>query len=97
VPIYESEVIIPPFAGLQKPGAARYAFAADTTRMLQERLQHTMTVKATWTDGNRLAVQVTSEERLTQDAVSHVDSAIRSLLGTEVQMGSLMMAADDET
>ena len=78
---YETDVQLPSIAGVQKPGAERYAVPQRVAEQVQDKLTDGTAVEASWQDGCKLAVTVERDGDQAEQTMQAAQAALRDVVG----------------
>ena len=78
---YESDVQLPFIAGVQKPGAERYAVPQKVAEQVQGKLADGTAVEASWQDGCKLSVTVEHNGGQPDQTMQAAQAALQDVVG----------------
>ena len=78
---YETDVQLPSVAGVQKPGAERYAVPQKVAEQMQHKLADGSAVEASWQDGCKLSVTVERDGGQADQAMQAAQTALQDVVG----------------
>ena len=83
---YETDVHLPSVAGVQKPGAERYAVPHKVAEQMKERLADGSDVEASWEDGCKLSVIVEQNGGNPDQAMQKAQQALQDVVGPGIMV-----------
>ena len=81
---YETDVQLPPVAGVQKPGVERYAVPHKIAEQMRTRLADGSDVEASWEDGCKLSVTVEQNGNNPDQTLQAAQQALQDVVGPSV-------------
>ncbi|MGI4939163.1 MAG: hypothetical protein ACRYHQ_01095 [Janthinobacterium lividum] len=92
---YETDVHLPPVAGVQKPGVERYAIPHKIAEQMKEKLADDSNVEASWEDGCKLSVIVEQNGDHPNQTMQVVQQALQDVVGPAAMVSPFHPLAGD--
>ncbi len=92
---YETDVQLPPVAGVQKPGVDRYAVPQKVADGVMDRLADGSAVEAGWDDGCKLSVTVEPKGDNPAVTMKAAQTALQEEVGPDAKVAPFHLSAGE--